>query len=226
MSPLNRPDRSEELIDVSEIFLSIQGESSFAGRLCVFIRVIGCNLDCAWCDTRYAAKGAPNPIPIESILRRSREIAGGVELIELTGGEPLAALNIGALIARLLADRRTVLIETNGSIDLRRFSREPTYIVDYKLPSSGEEGSFLESNWAALKPTDEIKFVIADETDFERAKNLIVEKAPIARTINFAPAWGRIDPRRLAELIIESRLNVRVNLPLHKYLYGADAIGR
>ena len=210
---------------VYEIFSSIQGESTFAGVPCFFIRFAGCNLNCRYCDTRKARPfDAGKDMTQEQLVAAAVE--SGLNLVELTGGEPLMQKNVSALAAELIRLGKTVLMETNGSCDCSVLPPEVHRIIDYKTPCSGEESAMLEQNFRSLRPHDQVKFVIADDTDYECAVRCLKRFDLTAQTphILFSPAWGS-DLRRLTERIVHDKLPVRLNLQFHKIIWGADSEG-
>ena len=209
-------------IEVSEIFHSIQGESSWSGRPCVFIRLTGCNLRCAYCDTSYAyEQGRFMEIP--EIMERVRRLR--CDLVEVTGGEPLIQADTPLLIGGLLDAGHTVLLETNGSIDIGVVDPRCIRIMDIKCPSSGMAGQNDLRNLKKLGVQDELKFVIGSRKDYEFARDLL-STLPAARSkINFSPVFGSLDPRSLAEWILEDHLPVRLNLQLHKIIWGPETRG-
>lgn len=204
---------------VNEIFYSLQGESTHAGRPCVFIRLTGCNLRCAYCDTTHAyEEGRAHDV------HRIVEIAQsyGCPLVEITGGEPLMQEQTPLLVEQLLSKNFQVLIETNGSLDISRVNARCTRIVDIKCPSSREEARNDLQNLNLLSPNDELKFVIADRTDYAFARK-IVESHETAQLntakIHFSPVFGKLSPRELSRWILDDRLNVRLQLQIHKYIW-------
>ncbi len=208
---------------VCEIFTSIQGESTYAGVLCTFIRVTGCNLRCSYCDTTYAYEEG-RELTEDEIVDKVKAI--GIHTVEITGGEPLLQREVFHLTERLLDNGHRVLIETNGSRDIRGIDERAVIILDIKTPGSGMSGKLLMSNLAHLKPVDELKFVITGREDYEWAKRFIGERSLLRRcTLLFSPASGLLDPQTLSKWIIDDRLDVRLNLQLHNYLYGADLRG-
>ena len=211
-------------IRITEIFYSIQGESSHSGRPCVFVRLTGCNLRCRWCDSVYTFTGGEK-MSLDDIVDRVR--AYGCNLVEVTGGEPLAQAESLTLIRRLLDDGFEVLIETSGSIDVAPVDRRAKLILDVKCPGSGEAGKNLWSNLDILHPHDEIKFVIADRIDYEFARDLVVRERLIARVaaVLFSPVHGQLDAKQLAEWVIADRLEVRVQLQMHKYIWSPETRG-
>ncbi|MGA2939220.1 MAG: radical SAM protein [Syntrophobacteraceae bacterium] len=209
-------------LEVSEIFHSIQGESSWSGQPCVFIRLTGCNLRCAYCDTSYAYEQG-RFIEIPEIVERVRRLR--CDLVEVTGGEPLIQAETPPLIAGLLDAGHTVLLETNGSIDIGVVDPRCVRIMDIKCPSSGMAGQNDLRNLKKLGAQDELKFVIASREDYEFARDLL-STLPAARCkINFSPVFGSLAPRSLAEWILEDHIAVRLNLQLHKIIWGSEARG-
>ncbi len=209
-------------LEVSEIFHSIQGESSWSGQPCVFIRLTGCNLRCAYCDTTYAyEQGRFMEIP--EIMERVRRLR--CDLVEVTGGEPLIQAETPSLIGGLLDAGHTVLLETNGSIDIGVVDPRCIRIMDIKCPSSGMAGQNDLRNLKKLGVQDELKFVIGSRKDYEFARDLL-STLPAARSkINFSPVFGSLAPRSLAEWILEDHLPVRLNLQLHKIIWGPETRG-
>ncbi len=210
---------------VYEVFSSIQGESTFAGMPCFFIRFAGCNLNCAYCDTRKARPfDAGKEMTQDQLIAAASE--SGLNLVELTGGEPLMQNDISALAAELIRLGKTVLIETNGSRDCSVLPPEVHRIIDYKTPCSGEEAAMQEQNFRSLRSHDQVKFVISDDRDYECAVQCLTRFNLTAQTphILFSPAWGS-DLRRLAERIVHDKLPVRLNLQFHKIIWGGDSEG-
>jgi 7-carboxy-7-deazaguanine synthase len=211
------------MINVCEIYRSIQGESSRAGEVCAFVRLSGCNLECAWCDTRYA-RGQGTPRAVGDI---AAEVAAlGCGLVEITGGEPLLQPETPALCTRLMKDAAVVMVETNGSLDIGCVPDGCVRIVDVKCPGSGEGGSFLRSNVKKLRASDECKFVLTGRGDFDWAADFVREncldrKCPVF----FSPAFGTLDPKELARWILDSAVPVRLGLQLHKIIWGPHAQG-
>ncbi|MCK8603393.1 radical SAM protein [Desulfoferrobacter suflitae] len=210
---------------VNEIFYSLQGESSYAGWPCVFIRLTGCNLRCSYCDTQYAY-AAGEAMSIGDILSAIRPFA--CNLVEITGGEPLIQDETPALAASLLDDGNIVLVETNGSIDINRVQPRCIRIVDFKCPSSGEADSNDYSNIDRLQLHDEVKCVIGNRRDYEFARTLLQrvrDNGKGGSTVLFSPVFGKLAPRVLAGWILDDRLPVRFNLPLHKYIWNPEQRG-
>jgi 7-carboxy-7-deazaguanine synthase len=209
---------------VTEIFKSIQGESTFAGLPCVFIRLTGCNLRCHWCDTAYAFQGGQTMSP-EEILARVRQL--GCSLVEITGGEPLLQPEVPALAEQLLAEGRRVLVETSGERFVGELPRAVVKIVDVKCPGSGESGKFRLENLEALEGKDQLKFVILDENDYRYAREFLARHNVRGRVdeVIFAPVFGQLPPRTLAEWILRDGLEVRLGLQLHKFIWDPETRG-
>ncbi|HZP46241.1 MAG TPA: radical SAM protein [Candidatus Binataceae bacterium] len=209
---------------VNEIFYSIQGESTWAGLPCVFIRLTGCNLRCVWCDTEYAFYEGRH-LTVAEILTRIRSY--DCRLVEVTGGEPLLQKGVHALFAALLAEGFTVLVETSGERDLAAVDTRVIKIMDLKCPGSGEDGRNRWSNLEALTPRDEIKFVIADRRDYEWARDVIREHRLSGRVnaILLSPVFGRLNPADLAAWILADRLPARLQHQMHKLLWGPATRG-
>jgi len=219
---------------ITEIFRSIQGESTYAGLPCIFVRLTGCNLRCTWCDTAYAFHGGKK-MSIDDVMARVAELAGGsAALVELTGGEPLLQPDATPLAERLLAAGHTVLIETSGERPIGALPREVVKIVDVKCPDSGEGGTFRMENLEALDGKDEVKFVIAGRRDYEFAREFTMQHglAGRVRQVLFSPvfadpkgAWQELEARLLAEWILADRLPVRLGLQLHKFIWDPSTQG-
>jgi 7-carboxy-7-deazaguanine synthase len=212
-------------LQVNEIFYSIQGESTYAGRPCVFVRLTGCNLRCTYCDTRYAYEEGKE-LEIEDIADRVSSYACG--LVEITGGEPLLQKDTPMLVDRLLERGHQVLLETNGSRDIRIVDRRCVKIVDIKCPSSGQADRNDLNNLGRLAGRDELKFVIGSRDDYEFAKGVLdsaKDRLPEAGRVHFSPVFGLIPPRMLAEWILKDHLNARLSLQLHKIIWGPDQRG-
>lgn len=207
---------------ITEIFFSIQGESSHVGRPCVFVRLTGCNLRCTWCDSEYTFSGGER-MSLENVIDRVRSYGCG--LVEITGGEPLAQSEAFDLIARLCDDGFEVLIETSGSIDIAPVDRRAKLIYDIKCPGSGEVEKNRWANLDILRPHDEIKFVIADHADYDWAKRVIEERKLDRWTVLLSPVWGKMEMKALAEWMLADRLPARFQTQLHKHIWGADVHG-
>lgn len=212
-------------LKVNEIFYSIQGESSYAGRPCVFVRLTGCNLRCSYCDTKYAYYEGKD-LETGNILNQI-EIYG-CQLVEITGGEPLIQKETPCLINKLLENGYSVLLETNGSQDISRIDIRCVRILDIKCPSSGEEKRNDLSNLSKLTHRDELKFVIGNREDYDYAKRILGILAPnFSKTnpIHFSPVFGKTDLISLAKWILEDHLNVRLHVQLHKLIWHPEQRG-
>ena len=213
-----------ERLRINEIFYSIQGESTRVGEPCVFVRLTGCNLRCNWCDTEYAFYEGHHQT-VDAILERVN--AFGCRLVEVTGGEPLLQKDVHVLFARLLDQGYTVMVETSGERDLRTVDRRVIKIMDIKCPASGEVERNRWSNLEWLTTRDEIKFVIADRYDYEWTRRTIDQHGLVPRVnaILLSPASGLLEPAELAAWILGDRLPVRMQLQMHKSIWGANARG-
>jgi 7-carboxy-7-deazaguanine synthase len=207
---------------VTEIFFSIQGESSHAGRPCVFVRLTGCNLRCVWCDSEYTFTGGER-MSLDDVM--ARVASYGCRLVEVTGGEPLAQSEAFELITRLCDEGYEVLIETSGSIDIAPVDERATLIYDIKCPGSGEVAKNRWENLDILRPRDEIKFVIADRNDYEWARKVIEERGLHRWTVLFSAVWGTMDVKSLAEWMLADRVPARLQTQLHKHIWGPDVKG-
>ena len=219
----------QEFLRVTEIFHSIQGESTWAGLPCTFIRLTGCPLRCVWCDTEYAFHGGER-MTLDEIIARIDAI--GTPLVELTGGEPLVHRNAFTLVERLLDRGRTVLVETSGAVDVAPLDPRAHKIMDLKCPGSGESSRNLWSNLGHLTPRDEVKFVIADRADYEWAVAAMLEhrldervRAGELNALILSPVWESMDFKELAEWVLRDRLPVRMQIQLHKVIWGANVPG-
>jgi 7-carboxy-7-deazaguanine synthase len=219
-------------MQIIEIYRSIQGESSFAGVPCIFVRLAACNLRCVWCDSEYTFTGGKKMAADEVEKEVARLASGG--LVEITGGEPmLQERELVPMMERLLARGYTLLLETSGERPLENVPKAVHKIVDVKCPGSGEGGSFRMSNLNALMPRDEVKFVLTGRADYEFARNFTREHEleRKAGSVLFSPAFRKdpsrerdaanclLDPRQLAEWILEDGLNVRLGLQIHKFIW-------
>lgn len=207
---------------ITEIFFSIQGESSHAGRPCVFVRLTGCNLRCVWCDSEYTFTGGTR-MSLEDVIGRVKGY--GCKLVEITGGEPLAQQEAFELIRRLAEDGFEVLVETSGSIDITPVDPRAKIILDVKCPGSGEVEKNRWENFEQLRPHDEIKFVIADRDDYAFARRVIEERKLDRWTVLLSPVWGTMDMKALAEWMLADRLPARLQTQLHKHIWGAEVHG-
>ncbi|MFN7973264.1 MAG: radical SAM protein [Acidobacteriota bacterium] len=211
------------MLTVTEIFESIEGETSWVGTPTTFVRLTGCNLRCDYCDTTYAFHGG-----------EGREVADIVEAARgwrtpavcVTGGEPLLQPECPELISRLCDLGFTVIVETSGSRPIDAIDPRAVAIVDVKTPGSGEVDRNLWENLEKLRDRDELKFVLCDRGDYEWARDVVRDRGIVERRVFFNPAWGRLAPQDLAAWMLEDHLPVRLGLQVHKYLWGADARGR
>ncbi|GKS63358.1 7-carboxy-7-deazaguanine synthase [Nitrospira sp.] len=208
---------------VTEVFHSVQGESTFAGLPCVFVRLTGCPLRCTWCDTDYAFFGG-SELSLDEVLGKIRSF--GCSLVEVTGGEPLSQPETIALLHRLCQEEYTVLLETSGAMDTTAVDPSVRIILDVKCPGSGMTERMHWPNVERLRPQDEAKFVIQDQIDYDWAKSTLdrfrlIERCPVL----FSPVFGTLDPRELSEWVLADRLPVRLQLQLHKYIWAPDMRG-
>ena len=210
---------------ITEMFLSIQGESSHAGRPCSFVRLTGCPMRCVWCDSEYTFTGGERK-SFDAILQMLSQF--GCNLVEVTGGEPLAQKNVFPFITGVCDEGYEVLVETGGYISIEDVDARATIILDIKCPASGESARNHWPNLERLRPEmDEVKFVIADIQDWEFAKEIIkkFDLSSRAKEILISPIYGMPDLSEIAEAVASSGLTVRFNLQLHKYIWGADVRG-
>ena len=237
-SPIGNPDTSTlegKSLRLNEIFHSIQGESTYAGEPCIFVRLAGCHLRCAWCDTEYAFREGRRR-PLASILEEV--LAIDCPVVELTGGEPLLQRDVHILERRLLDAGRTILIETSGACDITACDPRSVVIMDLKAPSSGEEGRNRPENLEALREHHEVKVVIGDRGDYEWARDMVLEHRLAERTsaVLFSPVFSQskgleivgasgLQPRQLAEWILADSLPVRMQLQLHKFIWEPSTRG-
>lgn len=227
MVAVQREKRVPELkqtLRIYEIYASIQGESTWVGAPCTFVRLARCHLRCVWCDTAYAFTGG-EMTTIESIVEQCESL--GCPLVEITGGEPLLQKECPVLAQRLLDRGFTVLVETSGSLPINVLPEGVIRIMDLKCPDSGECDANDWSNIDALRSRDEVKFVIASRDDYEWSRNTVTEHGLSSRcnAVLFAPAYGLVEPKTLAEWITEDRLEVRFQLQMHKYVWPPDQRG-
>ena len=212
------------MLTVNEVFHSVQGESSYAGQPCVFVRLTACDLRCSWCDTAYAF--------YEGGKRSLDDIVAEVErydcrLVEITGGEPLLQDDVYPLMERLLETGKTVLLETGGHRSTARVPDNVITILDVKCPGSGESHRHDWTNFDRLRPQDELKFVLRDRADYDYAKDVIARHDLVRRAaaVHLSPVHGVLDPRQLSEWILADRLPVRVQLQLHKLIWDPQTRG-
>jgi 7-carboxy-7-deazaguanine synthase len=212
------------VLTINEIFHSIQGESTFAGRPCVFVRLTACDLRCRWCDTPYAFHEG-RKMSVDEVIADVE--ARDCPTVEVTGGEPLLQADVYPLMQRLIDSGKTVLIETGGHRSIANVPAGVIRIVDIKCPGSGEAEKNDWANLAHLNRHDEVKFVIADRRDYEDARD-IVHRENLPAHVNavlFSPVHGELDPRQLSEWVIADRLDVRVQLQVHKYIWTPETRG-
>jgi len=209
---------------ITEIFKSIQGESTFAGLPCIFVRLTGCNLRCHWCDTAYAFHGGKK-MTVEDVLGQVHQLGG--KLVEITGGEPLLQEDVYPLTDRLLSDGFRVLVETSGERSIGRLPRSVIKVLDVKCPGSGEGGTFCTDNLGALGKKDQVKFVIADENDYSFARDFMFQHDLAGRVddVILSPVFGKLHPRLLTEWILRDGLNVRLGLQIHKFIWDPETHG-
>jgi 7-carboxy-7-deazaguanine synthase len=212
------------MLTINEIFYSVQGESSYAGRPCVFVRLTACDLRCSWCDTPYAFH--------EGTKRSLESVFAEVDtyqcpLVEVTGGEPLLQADVYPLMEGLLASGRTVLLETGGHRSTARVPAGVVTILDVKCPGSGESEKNDWTNLERLQAHDEVKFVIKERTDYEYAREIVArhDLARRAAAVHFSPVHGVMDARTLSEWVLADSLPVRVQLQLHKYIWDPTTRG-
>jgi 7-carboxy-7-deazaguanine synthase len=212
------------MLKISEIFCSIQGESTYSGLPCIFIRLAGCNLRCDYCDTTYSYE-SDIEFSVADIISKVKDY-DPVKLVEITGGEPLLQSEVYQLFELLHQDGFTILIESNGSISLRDVPEYIIKIVDVKCPGSGEKDSFLLENLEFIhKKKDEIKFVLSDNFDYNWAKDFITKYKLNDYEILFSAVSDRLDQQDLAQWIVEDGLSVRMQLQLHKVIWDKDKRG-
>jgi 7-carboxy-7-deazaguanine synthase len=214
----------EDTLVIHEIYASIQGESTFAGLRCAFVRTTGCNLRCTWCDTPQAFHGGVRMARADVL---AQALALGTPLVELTGGEPLLQPGVFPLLTELCDAGRTVLVETSGEADVSRVDPRVHKVMDLKCPGSGESHRNRWSNLEHLGPNDEIKFVLADRVDYEWMRAAVRERALAQRTTKLlaSTVFGRLAARDLVAWVLEDALPVRVQLQMHKYIWAPDAQG-
>jgi 7-carboxy-7-deazaguanine synthase len=212
------------MLTVNEIFHSIQGESTHSGRPCVFVRLTACDLRCSWCDTPYAFHEG-RKMSVDDVVAQVEGYACPV--VEITGGEPLLQADVYPLMRRLLDRGHTVMLETGGHRTIADVPAEVIRVVDVKCPGSGEASKNHWENLELLTPRDEVKFVIRDREDYEFARDVVERHGLIARAgaVLFSPVHGVLDPKQLAEWILADRIEVRLQLQAHKYIWGADVRG-
>ena len=217
------PGSNPAALQVTEIFHSIQGESSYAGRPCVFVRLTGCPLRCTWCDTAYSFEGGET-MSEPDVLQRVQGYH--CPLVEVTGGEPLHQPKAFDLIARLCAEGYEVLVETSGAVDIASVDARAHIIMDVKCPGSGMHDRMNWDNMSHLQQKDEAKFVIQDRHDYDWARTILQQYTlPSRCPVLLSPVHGVLEERELAEWILADGLSVRFQVQLHKYIWGPDTPG-
>jgi 7-carboxy-7-deazaguanine synthase len=226
-------------MQISEIYKSLQGESTYAGLPCVFVRLTGCNLRCSWCDSEFSFYGG-NKLSLDEVMREVEKLSPGGGLVEITGGEPmLQERDVVPLMERLLGAGYKVLLETSGERPLARVPERVVKIVDVKCPNSGEPDTFDIENLQALRAHDEIKFVLSDRTDYEFARDFVRRHRLDERVhaVLFSPAFQKeatgardtshclLDPQELAQWILEDNVPARLSLQIHKLIWDPAAKG-
>jgi 7-carboxy-7-deazaguanine synthase len=212
------------MLTINEIFHSIQGESTHAGRPCVFVRLTACDLRCSWCDTPYAFHEG-HKMSIDEVMAAVAD--HGCPLVEITGGEPLLQDDVYPLMERLLAEGRTVMLETGGHRPIDRVPAAVVKIVDVKCPASGESGKNDWNNLAKLAPHDQVKFVVQDRADYDFAKDVIARYDLTSRTaaVLISPVHGVLEARTVSEWMLADRLPARLQLQLHKFIWSPTTRG-
>ena len=226
-------------MQITEIYKSIQGESTYAGLPCVFVRLTGCNLRCSWCDSEFSFYGG-RKMTSDDVLAEVERLGRGGGLVEITGGEPLLQeKEVLPLMERLLASGYKVMLETSGERQLSRVPKSVVKIVDVKCPHSGEPGTFAVENLASLNPHDELKFVLSDRIDYEFARDFLAQHrlAERVHAVLFSPAFRKdatgardashclLDPRQLADWILADNVPARLSLQIHKFVWDPAAKG-
>ena len=212
------------MLTINEIFHSIQGESTFAGQPCVFVRLTACDLRCSWCDTPYAFSEG-RKMSIDEVMTEVERF--GSPLVEVTGGEPLLQQDVYPLMNRLLECGKTVLLETGGHRSIEDVPEGVVRILDVKCPGSGESDKIDWHNLTRLTPADQVKFVIKDRGDYEFARDVLMRQSLATRVaaVLFSPVHAVLEARVLAEWILEDRLPVRLQLQAHKYIWSPETRG-
>jgi 7-carboxy-7-deazaguanine synthase len=216
--------RDRPVLTINEIFNYIQGESTHSGRPCVFVRLTACDLRCSWCDTPYAFTEG-RKMSLDEVV--SQVETYGCPLVEITGGEPLLQRDVYPLMQRLLDSGRTVMVETGGHLSIGEVPAPVVKIVDVKCPGSSESHRNHWANLDLLAPHDEVKFVLKDRADYEFARDVVERHRLPGRVaaVLFSPVHGVLDAKALAAWMLEDRLEVRLQLQTHKFIWGADVRG-
>lgn len=211
-------------VTITEIYKSVQGESTWAGLPCIFVRLTGCHLRCVWCDTEYAFHGGMK-LTLDEVVERCRHLV--CPLVEITGGEPLLQPNCGPLAQQLLDNGFTVLCETSGALPIDRLPPAVIKIMDLKCPGSGECDKNDWNNMPLLTREDEVKFVIADRADYEWSREVVqrYDLPSHVKDVLFSPVFGSVDPRDLVEWILADQLPVRFQLQMHKFIWAPETKG-
>jgi 7-carboxy-7-deazaguanine synthase len=214
----------DAVLTINEIFHSIQGESTHAGRPCVFVRLTACDLRCSWCDTPYAFTEG-HKVSIDDVVARVKDY--GCPVVEITGGEPLLQKNVYPLMQRLLDEQLTVMVETGGHLSIEHVPPGVLRIMDVKCPGSGESHRNEWTNMDRLVATDEVKFVIKDRADYDFAREVVTRYGLIRRVaaVHFSPVHDVLESKQLAEWILADRLEVRLQLQMHKYIWDPTTRG-
>ncbi|HEX7604050.1 MAG TPA: radical SAM protein [Polyangiaceae bacterium] len=214
----------EDTLVIHEIYASIQGESTFAGLPCTFVRTTGCNLRCSWCDTTHAFYGGTRTSRADVL---ARALSLDTPLVELTGGEPLLQPGVLPLLRELCDAGKTVLLETSGEADVSGVDARVHRIMDLKAPASGESHRNRWENLAHLTSRDEIKFVLADRADYEWMREVVRSRELTKRTPTLlaSAVFGRLASRDLVAWVLEDKLPVRVQLQMHKYIWAPETVG-
>jgi len=212
------------MLVVHEMYVSVQGESTHTGRPCAFVRLTACDLRCSWCDTPYAFTGGKK-MSVDEVVAEVEKLR--CPLVEITGGEPLLQPDVIPLMQKLIAAGHEVLVETGGHLPIDKLPAEVVAIVDVKCPGSGEAAKMHWPNLDALRPHDEVKFVIKDRADYEYARTVVREHdlASKSEAVLFSPVHGALAPADLAKWLLEDHLPVRLQLQQHKYVWDPQARG-
>jgi 7-carboxy-7-deazaguanine synthase len=227
-------------MQITEIYKSLQGESSFAGLPCIFVRLTGCNLRCSWCDSEYTFTGG-RKMSLEEVMSEVHRLSPPrqrTRLVEITGGEPmLQERDLRPLMQRLLDEGYTVLLETSGERPLGHVPKQVRKIVDVKCPHSGAADTFRAANLATLTERDELKFVLSDRTDYEFARDFLRTNQPKVNAVLFSPAFRKdargvrsaeqclLDPQTLAQWMLEDGVEARLGLQMHKFVWAPETRG-
>lgn len=212
----------ERRIRITEVYASVQGESTHVGKPCLFVRLTGCPLRCTWCDSEFTFTGG-TVRDLDDVVAEAH--GHGIRTIEVTGGEPLVQPTAIPLMARLLELGHEVLLETSGALPIDDVPEGVHVILDLKAPASGEVERNLWANLERLRDTDEVKIVLADRADYEWARAVLAERDLRGRPVLLSPSWGQLDPADLAAWMVEDRLDARLQVQLHKVVWDPQARG-